>query len=274
MPAMRVFETTAKSVLTASKIRGLDYAVNPYVGCAHACSYCYATFMKKFMKIADPWGEFVGVKVNAAEVLAREIRRKRPGRVSFGTVCDPYQEEERRRRITRSCLEVMIEAPAFSVGMLTKSDLVVRDADVLSRLDDAEVGFTVTTLEPAIAAVLEPGAPHPAARLAAMRELSLQGVSVWAFFGPVIPGVSDTGEAIGEMLRALDVAGARRVVVDRLNLYPRVVARLLPVLERDLPGLLPATEEARRARAGYERRLRERVLDVADELGVDVVVCF
>jgi DNA repair photolyase len=271
---MRVFETTAKSVLTASKIPGLDYAVNPYVGCAHACAYCYATFMKRFMEIPDPWGTFVGVKVNAAEVLAREVRKKSPGRVSFGTVCDPYQEEERHRRITRSCLGVMVGAPAFSVGVLTKSDLVVRDADVLSQLDDVEVGFTVTTLEPAIAAVLEPGAPHPAARLAAMRELSSRGVAVWAFFGPVIPGVSDTEEAIGEMFRALDAAGARRVVVDRLNLYPRVVARLMPVLERDLPELLPATEEARRARAGYERRLRERVRDVASKLGVDADVCF
>ncbi|MBD3368525.1 MAG: radical SAM protein, partial [Candidatus Eisenbacteria bacterium] len=106
MPPARVFETTAKSVLTRSKIPGLDYAVNPYIGCTHSCSYCYATFMKKFMKITDPWGEFVGVKVNAAEVLAREVRRRHPGRVSLGTVCDPYQEEERRRLLTRSCLEV------------------------------------------------------------------------------------------------------------------------------------------------------------------------
>ncbi len=274
MTAPRVFETTARSVLTKSKIPGLDYAVNPYVGCEHACAYCYATFMKKFMKIPDPWGEFVGVKVNAAEVLAREVRKRPPGRASFGTVCDPYQEVERDRLITRACLEVFIQAPEFSVGVLTKSDLVVRDADVLKELADAEVGFTVTTLEPSVAAVVEPGAPPPARRLAAMRELSSQGISVWGFFGPVLPGVSDSEEAITEMLEAMEDAGASRVLVDRVNLYPKVVARLRSVLRESIEPAIPGIDLASCSTVAYERRLRERVRNAAENVGVDVETCF
>jgi DNA repair photolyase len=271
---LRVFETTARSVLTRSKIPGLDYAVNPYVGCAHACSYCYATFMKKFLKIPDPWGEFVGVKANAAEVLLSEVARRPPGVVSFGTVCDPYQEIERERRLTRACLEVFVDAPAFDVGVLTKSDLVLRDADVLLKLASVEVGFTVTTLEPDVAAVLEPGAPSPARRLAAMKGLAEQGVGVWGFLGPLLPGVSDSEEAIGEILASMKDAGVSCVLVDRMNLYPKVVARLTPVLKASLPETLPVLDAVRDDPGGYERVLRARVRSASNRAGVDVEACF
>lgn len=272
--ATRVFETEARSVLTKSKIPGLDYAVNPYVGCGHACAYCYATFMKKFMKIPDPWGEFVGVKVNAAEVLARDVRRSRPGVVSFGTVCDPYQEAEREYRITRSCLEVFTQAEGWQVGVLTKSDLVARDADVLERMHDAEVGLTITTLEPDVAAALEPGAPPPARRLAAMRELGGRGIAVWGFLGPLLPGISDSEEAVREVLTAMRDAGACRVLVDHMNLYPKVVARLRPVLVECFPDLVPALDDVRSGPARYDRELSARVERASRSLDLEVDLCF
>ncbi|MFH1502467.1 MAG: radical SAM protein [Candidatus Eisenbacteria bacterium] len=274
MAATRVFETTAKSVLSKSKIPGLDYAVNPYVGCEHACTYCYATFMKKFLRIPDEWGEFVGVKVNAAEVLGREARKKAPGVVTFGTVCDPYQDVEREYRITRACLEVFSEVEGFDVGVLTKSDLVARDVDVLSHISGADVGLTITTLAADVAGVLEPGAPPPARRLAAMRELASAGIGVWAFFGPVLPGLSDSEESVAEVLQAVSDAGASRVLVDRLNLYPKVWARLRPVLERRFPGLVDVVQDVRRDPDSYERELRARVKRAAAAVGLPVDVCF
>jgi DNA repair photolyase len=274
MVAPRVFETAAKSVLTKSKIPGLDYAVNPYVGCEHACVYCYATFMKKFLRIRDEWGEFVGVKVNAPELLAREARTKPPGVISFGTVCDPYQKVERQYRVTRACLEVFTTVRGFDVGVLTKSDLVLRDADVLDRIPDVDVGFTVTTLDPDVAAVLEPGAPSPASRLAAMRELSNRGIGVWGFFGPVLPGFSDSEEAVSEMLQAMCNAGASRVLVDRLNLYPRVWARIHPAVAEFFPELTELLRAVRADSGAYARELRGRVEGVARSLGVDVDIVF
>ena len=270
----RVFETTARSVLTKSKIPGLDYAVNPYVGCGHACVYCYATFMRRFLGISDEWGDFVGIKVNAAHVLAREARRKTPGVVSFGTVCDPYQDVERDYGISRKCLSVFVDVEGFDVGVLTKSDLVVRDVDVLERIGRVDVGFTVTTLDPGVAAALEPAAPSPARRVAAMRALSAQGISVWGFLGPVLPGLPDSDEELGAVLEALSEAGASHVLVDRLNLYPSVLANMRRVMRGRFPTLLPVLEAARSDPAGYEAALRGRVVNAASECGIDVDVCF
>ncbi len=270
MAAARVYETTAKSIMTRSKIPGLDYAVNPYVGCRHACVYCYAVFMKKFLRIDDPWGAFVGVKVNAPEVLAREARRRSPGVVSFGTVCDPYQEVESEYRITRACLEVFTEVEGFDVGVLTKSDLVVRDTDVLERIPDVSVGFTVTTLDPDVAAALEPGAPPPARRLSAMRELASRGIAVWGFFGPILPGLSDSADAVTEVIGAMAEAGADHILVDRMNPYPKVLARLRPVLAARFPDASDVLRAALDDPGGYERALRRRVADASTSLGVKV----
>jgi DNA repair photolyase len=189
-------------------------------------------------------------------------------------VCDPYQGVERRYRLTRACLEVFTEVDGFDVGVLTKSDLVVRDADVLRRIPSADVGFTITTLAPDVAEILEPGAPSPARRLAAMRELSSSGIDTWAFFGPVIPGVSDSEEAVQETLGAIIDAGASRVLVDKLNVYPKVWARLRPVLENLLPELLGVVETVRGDPDGYTRELAARVHRVSSGVGVDVEVCF
>src|SRR5512137_1422954 len=104
---MLVKEIQVKSIISPSKV--YPYVVNPYTGCQHACSYCYARFMKRFTGHSEPWGEFVDVKVNAAELLGREIRRKKPARVWVSGVCDPYQPLETQYRLTRQCLQLLVE---------------------------------------------------------------------------------------------------------------------------------------------------------------------
>ncbi len=274
MAATRVYETTAKSIMTRSKIPGLDYAINPYVGCEHACVYCYAVFMKKFLRIDDPWGAFVGVKVNAPDVLAKEASRRAPGVVSFGTVCDAYQEVERDYRVTRACLEVFTQVEGFDVGVLTKSDLVVRDTDVLERIPDVSVGFTVTTLDPDVAAVLEPGAPPPGRRLAAMRELAGRDIAVWGFFGPILPGLSDSEDAVAEVLASMSDAGADRILVDRMNPYPKVLARLRPALAEHFPDAADVLRAALEDPDAYESELRRRVREASGAVGADVDAVF
>jgi len=125
----------------------VDYAVNPYVGCQHGCAYCYAVFMKRFTAHKEEWGQFVDVRINAPQVLARQLRRAQPGSVTLGTVTDAYQPLERQYRLTRGCLQALASYERFATTVLTKGALVLRDLDVLQQMMDVEVGFTITTLD-------------------------------------------------------------------------------------------------------------------------------
>jgi len=270
----RVFPVQCRTVMTKSKISSLDYAINPYLGCEHGCAYCYATFMAKFSGVKDEWGSFVGVKENAPEVLRGEIPCRAPGVVSFGTVCDAYQPEEERCQITRACLEAFVGAEGFEVGVLTKSDLVVRDVDVLAGLPGANVGFSITCLDRELASAFEPRAPSPSRRLAAMRELSREGVSVWGFFGPVLPTFTDTEGEMAEVLMAMAQAGAARVLVDTMNLYPKVRTTVRSLIASSFPERLEAFDAVLRDHGTYLTELSRRVTVASRSIDIEVDVCF
>src|ERR1035437_6756410 len=135
---MIVKEIEAKTILSKSQV--YDYALNPYVGCQHGCAYCYAKFMKRFTGHREQWGEFVDVRINAAELLSREVKKKKKGTVWVSGVCDPYQYVEEKYMLTRRCLEILVEG-GWPVTVQTKSHLVLRDIEILKRSADAEVGF-------------------------------------------------------------------------------------------------------------------------------------
>ena len=181
-----VREVRARSILNASKIPGIDYSLNPYTGCAHACAYCYAVFMQRFSGHTEAWGSFVDAKVNAPELLARELPRRRPGTVGLSLVTDPYQPLEGRFRLTRQCLEILAGYPDFRVSLLTRSPLVTRDIDVLRKLPGLEAGLSVTTDDDAVRRLFEPAAPPIPARLEALRRLKEAGLATYAFVGPAL----------------------------------------------------------------------------------------
>jgi DNA repair photolyase len=182
--------------------------VNPYVGCAHGCSYCYARFMKRFTGHREAWGAFVDVKVNAVELLGREIARKKPGRTWVSGVCDAYQPLERRYRLTRGCLEILLRH-RWPVTVQTRSPLVLRDLDLMRGAPDLEVGLSVTTADEGIRRLFEPGAPPIPARLEALGELHRAGVRTFAMIAPLLPGA----EGLGEALRGR----VDKVLIDRMN---------------------------------------------------------
>ena len=155
---MIVKEIEVKSILTRSKIEGVSYCLNPYVGCAHACGYCYARFMKKFSGHTEPWGDFVDVKMNAPQVLERQLKTAKKECVSISTVTDPYQPVEKKFQITRRCLEIFIKHKV-PVSILTKSPLVSRDLDLFSCFPDSEVGISITTDNDTIRRIFEPRVP-------------------------------------------------------------------------------------------------------------------
>src|SRR3989304_2124443 len=137
-------EIQAKSILTKSGIPGVDYCINPYVGCSHGCRYCYATFMKRYTGHTEPWGGFVDVKITAPEILQRQLKRARNGRGMISSVTDAYQHIESKYKPTRQCLEILLQNQS-PVDILTKSPLVLRDMDIIKKFKDIEVGITITT---------------------------------------------------------------------------------------------------------------------------------
>jgi DNA repair photolyase len=203
-----VKEILAKTILSKSKI--YPYVVNPYTGCQHGCSYCYARFMKRVTGHTEPWGEFVDVKVNAAELLRQEITKKKRERVWVSGVCDPYQPLEEKYRLTRQCLEILARN-TWPVIIQTRSPLVLRDIDILKEARDFEVGFSVTTADDTIRKLFEPGAPPINDRIQALDELHKAGIRTYAMVAPVLPGA--------EGLAALLKGKVDYVLIDRMNYH-------------------------------------------------------
>jgi DNA repair photolyase len=185
---MEILEIKAKSALVRSKISGVDYVINPYLGCGHGCRYCYAVFMRKYSHHPQSaWGSFVEPKTNIAAVLKDELRRKkRPGRAMLSSVCDPYQPLEQRYRLTRACLEALREW-GWGIDILTRSPLVTRDLDLLAATPGVSVGFSIPTDNDEVRKVLEPNAPPIGARLSALKRVYEAGVSTWVFIAPMLP---------------------------------------------------------------------------------------
>ena len=203
-----VKEVQAKSILSASKV--YPYVINPYTGCQHACSYCYARFMKRVTGHKEPWGEFVDVKINAAELLRVEVNRKKKGKVWVSGVCDPYQPLEAHYKLTRQCLEILAQNN-WPVVIQTRSPLVIRDIDILKGAPGFEVGFSVTTADDKVRELFEPHAPPIDGRLKALGELHQAGIRTFCMIAPMLPGA----EGLGELLKGK----VDYVLIDRMNYH-------------------------------------------------------
>jgi DNA repair photolyase len=236
-----VRETVCKSILNRSAIE--DYSLNCYTGCTHACVYCYARFMQRFHPHAEPWGEFVDVKLNAVEVLKRQLRRAVPGEVFVSSACDGWQPIEAERRLTRRCCELLLQH-GFTVNLLTKSALVLRDLDVLAG-HSARVGVTVTTLDEDLRALWEPGAASVAERFRVIEEARRAGLRTAIMFGPLLPFLSDSQRSIDSLLERAADLGIDVIWVDALNRRPRVWPAVARLLRERFPEL----------HAGYQRLL-------------------
>jgi len=202
-------EVIAKSILSKSGIPGADYCINPYTGCSHACRYCYASFMKKFTGHSEPWGDFVDIKVNAPQILQRQLKRASKGSVMISSVTDAYQPVEAKYKLTRQCLEVLLPYQ-FPVFILTKSQLVLRDMDLIKKFEDIEVGITITTDNEKMREIFEPKAPTIEARIHALKTLHENNIKTYAFIGPALPM---DPEALGRRIFPY----VDHVLIDRMN---------------------------------------------------------
>ena len=271
-------EEPCRSALNRVKGMPFGWSLNPYMGCAHRCTFCYVrAFELRADRPADErYGASIRVKTNVADVLRRELARpswKRDG-IAIGAATDPYQPAEGRYKLTRACLEVLCEA-ANPFAIITRGPMIVRDVDVLveaARRADVSVTFSIPTLDLDIWRRTEPGTPPPHQRLRALSQLVDAGIKAGVGMAPILPGLSDEPELLAEVVRAARAAGATGVWANLLYLKPGTKEHFMSALERAWPELLPRYEElyARRAylRAETTSPVREQVRELVRTHGV------
>lgn len=205
---MKVTEVTVRTILSKSKVA--EYTINPYIGCEHACTYCYARFMKRFTGHREAWGDFLDVKINAPNLLEREIKRKRVGRVWISGVCDPYQPIERNYELTRKCLRILL-GEGWPVTLQTKSPLIIRDKNLLIGSEGVKVVVTITTADEQIRRIFEPNTPQIKERIKTIEQLSRAGVTTCVMIAPILPKAEDL---IPQLHGKVDY-----VLLDRMNYH-------------------------------------------------------
>jgi DNA repair photolyase len=240
-----------------NRVRGMPFgwSLNPYMGCAHRCTFCYVRgFEKRADRPSDDrYGRSIRVKTNVVEVLRRELGRRSWARegVVIGAATDPYQPAEGRYRLTRGCLEALGEA-RNPLSIITRGPLIVRDVDVLTeaaRRADVSVMFSVPTLDRRIWKTTEPGTAPPRQRLRALARLVDAGINAGVGMAPILPGLSDRPELLADVVRAARDAGATSIWTGLLNLRPGTREHFLENLARDWPELVPRYERLYRGRA-------------------------
>ena len=255
------------------------WTVNPYRGCEMACRYCFARYTHEFLGLNDPlaFERTIYVKEADRSRLVAELRRaRRSGQVvALGTATDPYQPAEAKFAVTRRILEAAREVPGLSLSITTKSTLVARDADLLREVgtgSEVIVNLSVTTADPALARRLEPRAPRPDLRFAAMRALAEAGVASRLFVMPILPRLTDDEANLRTLLGAARDAGAVGVESNVLFLRPGTRETFFEFLAIDFPRLVPEYsrlyEGSAYAPPEYTREIEERVRRLAAAVGL------
>lgn len=258
-------EIKAKIGLSPSRLPGLDYALNPYRGCAHACIYCYAPSVIRWDK--GKWGELVEAKINIPRILSKELRVKKKGVVGLGTVTDPYQPAEKKYELTRKCLELLLMHD-FPVCIQTKSSLVLRDMDLLKGFSNIEVGITLTTLDDSVREKMEPGASIVDERLSALIKLRENGIKTWVFLGPLMPYITD----VEPLVDAVVAVKPGYVLVDRLRLKEGVWEKIREFIVVLRPEFINEYERIFQKSGEYYGEVFQSILKRCEKSGLNCKV--
>jgi len=248
-----------------------EWSLNPYLGCAHACSYCFArAYHARYRErdVGEAFDRNIEVRTNFVDRLRNELRRRPQGSVAIGTATDPYQPIEGTYRLTRGCLEALVDFP-MPTGIVTKGPLVVRDIDVLQRLDaktDLTVYFSVPCVDEEVVRKTDPGTAPPRQRLRALRMLRDAGIDAAVLCMPVLPGITDSEESLDRAAKAASEAGATAFRHRPLKIDVEIRDYYMQFLAAEFPMLVPRYEalygnDIHPGKA-YERELEQRVTRV------------
>ena len=273
------FTIEARSILNRCTVPRMPFTwtVNPYRGCEFACKYCYARYTHEFMEMRDPFDfeRRIFAKQHTADLLRRDLRKVKSGEeIAIGTATDPYQPAERRYEITRGILETFASCDGFNLGIVTKSDLVLRDVDLLQKIaarNSLFVNLTVTTVNTDVARILEPRAPRPDLRLNAVRQLNDAGVPAGVICAPVVPGITDAPRDLDALAACAREAGARYIFANALFLKPCSASVFLPFLEKEFPHLVENYRQRYGEKAflpnAYRKRLQALMVKLRKKYG-------
>ena len=262
---------------TSSRVP-FTWTINPYRGCEFACKYCYARYTHEFMEMRDgvDFERKIYVKQQAAWLLRQELKKVRRGEeIAIGTATDPYQPAEKRYEVTRGILQELAQHHGLEIGIVTKSDLVLRDVELLRRVAEHNslfVNLTITTLNAKLARILEPRAPRPDLRLQAVRQLCAAGIDAGVICAPVLPGITDSPAALDAVVRATKEAGGKYIYANPLFLKPCSASVFLPFLEKEFPQLVAEYRQRFANRAfvskAYSKRISELMARLREKHGI------
>ena len=273
METPKVREVPCKSMLSPCGLPEFAYSVNPYTGCSHGCAYCYARFMGKYSHPKETWGSFVDVKTNSPEALTKDLGKNKPGRIFFSSVTDCYQPLEGKYMLAPKILQA-IKDYSYPVSILTKSSLVQRDIKLIAGIKSCDLGMTICFMDDKDRRNFEPRASPIQERLDTLRKFSYAGVKTYAFFGPILPGISDRN--LPKLFRKFAGTGVPEVIVDRLNIKCGNLEPILNVVKQHYPELLEKYQEmfSRGKDKEYYGKLKPEVDRIAKENGLAVDWCF
>ncbi|HEU0369077.1 MAG TPA: radical SAM protein [Candidatus Acidoferrum sp.] len=281
------FLLPVKSILNRcdSKRVPFEWTINPYRGCEFACKYCYARYTHEYMELdGSEFEKKIFVKKDAAPLLVQDMRKYSfaskssggiyPEHIAIGTATDPYQPAEREYGVTRACLEELAKREGLSVSLITKSNQIVRDIDLFKKIaerSELSLNITITTLRPRLARLLEPRAPRPDLRLAAVKQLRDAGLAVGVSACPLIPGITDRDGELESVAAAAKSAGAMWFFSNVLFLMPSAAKQFLPFVREKFPKLAKQYEEwyAKNGYAPeeYRKQMSQRIAKIRQECG-------
>jgi len=271
---MKIKEIQCKSALVKCGFPGGGLAINPYIGCGHGCVYCYARFMKRFTGHTEEWGNFVDVRVNIADVLKKDLKspKYRGEQIHIGTVTDPYQPIEKKYKLTRNILKVLMDYEN-PVSILTKSDLVLRDIDLLKKFKNIDVDFTIATLDEKWKKFTEPFSSTIKQRLNVMEKLNKEGITVYVMMGPYWPIFTDPEALFKEFKRA----GVKHIFTESFNTIGGNWAGVEKVLKKHYPKLLPDIQETlfnRKRFYDFYNRTQDKINQLSRKYKISVTIYF
>jgi len=242
---MKIALREAKSVITKSNIPSIDYVINPYTGCQHGCIYCYAEFMIRFTgHKGDKWGQFLDVKVfDLKKINPLKYDGKR---ILMSSVTDPYLPQELNYQNTRKILEALVGTSA-EISVLTKSKLVVRDIDLFKKFENIRVGISISTLNDELGKILERGASKPSERINAIKTLFDNNINTYVFISPFFPEITDFRKIVEKTINFTDY-----YMFENLNFRPHNIPRIIKIIKKYDPNLLPIYQEFRIDRTRWD----------------------